>query len=210
MEDLISGTIAGYDRVAHAYADLHAHTPTELATFRRQFARYLPACGRVADLGCGPGNDARWLRERGHDVVGLDLSAGMLAIAAAAGIPVVKADLRRLPFPASTLEGIWSVAALLHIPNEATTQTLRGWWHSLRPAGYLGLSTSLGHHEGWEAMPDTLTGPYSQAGGLRRWYAHREPQAVLQALADAGFEICEQGIRTSHRTWIQIVARRPA
>ena len=37
--------------------------------------------GRVADVGCGPGRVAAFLAERGLDVVGVDVSQAMLAVA---------------------------------------------------------------------------------------------------------------------------------
>jgi len=59
---------------------------------------------RVLEVGCGAAMCARWLRTRGAEVVGLDLSAAMLRRAAATGdrlglpVPLVQADAERLPF----------------------------------------------------------------------------------------------------------------
>ena len=59
---------------------------------------------RVLEVGCGAAMCARWLRTRGAEVVGLDLSAAMLRHAAATGdrlglpVPLVQADAERLPF----------------------------------------------------------------------------------------------------------------
>ena len=58
----------------------------------------------ILDVGCGTGRHALPLLERGFRVVGVDLSAVLLAAAnkslQAAGreLPLVRADLRRLPF----------------------------------------------------------------------------------------------------------------
>ena len=55
---------------------------------------------RVLDLACGAGRYLRVLHERGADVVGLDLSAVLLAEARRLGIaaPMVRGDMRYLPF----------------------------------------------------------------------------------------------------------------
>ena len=55
---------------------------------------------RIVDLGCGPGRTLFGLRAAGlgrlH--VGLDANAPSLALAAGAGLPVVRADVAALPF----------------------------------------------------------------------------------------------------------------
>ncbi len=61
--------------------------------------RVLPwqAGWRVLDVGCGAGRHARAIEAAGARPVGLDLSADLLRCARATGIPLVRADMRRLP-----------------------------------------------------------------------------------------------------------------
>ena len=67
-----------------------------------------PLAGRrVLDLACGPGRHAAQLAARGARVVGLDLSLPLLARArtrTGGTVPVVRADMRRLPFRAETFD----------------------------------------------------------------------------------------------------------
>jgi SAM-dependent methyltransferase len=69
---------------------------------------------RVLEIGCGSAPCARWLRRAGADVVGLDLSAGMLARAAvlnrATGIdvPLLQADAGALPLADASVDGACS------------------------------------------------------------------------------------------------------
>ncbi|HEY0448594.1 class I SAM-dependent methyltransferase [Actinophytocola sp.] len=64
----------------------------------------------VLEVGCGSAPCARWLSARGARVVGLDLSAGMLRYAAAAGeatgidVPLVRANAERLPFATGSFD----------------------------------------------------------------------------------------------------------
>lgn len=64
----------------------------------------------VLEVGCGSAPCARWLLAHGADVVGIDLSAGMLAHALAAaratGLapPLVQADATALPFAAASFD----------------------------------------------------------------------------------------------------------
>ena len=65
---------------------------------------------RVLEVGCGSAPCARWLRRAGAQVVGLDVSAGMLARAAALNlssgvhVPFVQADAGALPFPDASFD----------------------------------------------------------------------------------------------------------
>ncbi|EWC59923.1 SAM-dependent methyltransferase [Actinokineospora spheciospongiae] len=58
----------------------------------------------VLEVGCGSAPCARWLRERGARVVGIDLSAGMLRYGRAANqatgidVPLIRGNAERLPF----------------------------------------------------------------------------------------------------------------
>jgi SAM-dependent methyltransferase len=42
--------------------------------------------GRVLDVGCGAGRFMRWLRDRGHEVVGVDISPGAIEACHAQGL----------------------------------------------------------------------------------------------------------------------------
>jgi len=85
--DPVALTVATYDRVAGAYVRLNGD-PRILADARERFATAIagaapPEHYRILDAGCGPGRDSKWFAERGFQVVGVDLSAGMLAEAPA-------------------------------------------------------------------------------------------------------------------------------
>jgi len=73
---------ASYDALAAEYArrlrDELDHKPFDRAMLEEFAARVAPA-GLICDLGCGPGHIARFLRDRGAQVFGIDLSEGMLA-----------------------------------------------------------------------------------------------------------------------------------
>jgi SAM-dependent methyltransferase len=64
----------------------------------------------VLEVGCGSAPCARWLATEGANVVGTDLSAGMLRYAAAANeatgvdVPLVRANAERLPFTTASFD----------------------------------------------------------------------------------------------------------
>lgn len=169
----------------------------------------------MADIGCGPGRDASVFVAAGLRVAALDASPGMATRTHSLGTPVALADMRQLPFQAGALDGIWSAAALLHVPRAHVPATLRGWRRCLAAGGVLGLSTAVGDHEGWEpvteggAEPPAPGGPAPEAppGTLRRWFAYHRPDALLAMLDGAGFEVVSTAERATHRRWLQVIAR---
>ena len=201
-DDPVDQTRATYDRVAEDYDRTTKEPSPELLVFRDRFVAEVT--GPVADLGCGPGRDLGAMRAAGITALGVDLSTGMLGRAARAGLPVVRGDLRRPPLRASCLGGIWSCAALLHVPRADVPSTLAGWHALLQPGGHLALSTSLGADEGWELVP--YDGPGPQGGELHRWFVHHDEAELLAMLTTAGFTIRSHEQRVSHRHWTMIRA----
>lgn len=70
--------------------------------------------GQLLDLGCGDGRHLELLLESGHRVVGLDLSAELLAVARsrlnrAGGFGLVRGDMRRLPFSGEAFSVVLSL-----------------------------------------------------------------------------------------------------
>jgi SAM-dependent methyltransferase len=201
-EDVVEQTRATYDRVAEDYDRTTKAPSPELLAFRDSFIASVS--GPVADLGCGPGRDLGAMRATGITALGVDLSTGMLRRAARAGLPVVRGDLRHPPLRPGSLGGIWSCAALLHVPRPDVPSTLATWHSLLRPGGHLALSTSLGNDEGWELVP--YEGPGPKGGKLHRWFVHHDEDQLLAMLTTAGFTVTSHEQRVSHRHWTMIRA----
>src|SRR5439155_7683106 len=103
---------------------------------------------RICDLACGQGRVARHLADRGASIVGIDLSAKLLAIArhhedvAPRGIEYRHADARSLDGVADgTFDGVVCHMALMDIPDLAPT--LRSCACSLQPGGWFVFSILL-------------------------------------------------------------------
>jgi len=139
---------ASYDNVARAYAD---QLYMELAgkPFDRErldlFARRVKA-GRVCDLGCGPAQVARYLRDREVDAFGLDLSAGMLTEARRLNpdLQFVQSSMLSLGLRSEVLDGIAAFYCILHIPRDQVPSALGEMRRVLKPGGLLLLTFHIG------------------------------------------------------------------
>lgn len=162
MDQRVSAVRASYDEVAATYAE-RIFAELNDKPFDREQLDHLAADaggrGWLADLGCGPGQVARYLAERGARACGLDLSGRMLAQAARLnpGIPFLQGSLLALP----VADGAWAGAAafysIIHVPPPELVTALREARRALRPGGGLLLAFHLGaepvHLDEWWGRP---------------------------------------------------------
>lgn len=145
-----------YDTVSRTYADQVygelAGKPFDRVLLDR-FADLVRSRGRVCDMGCGPAQIARYLRDRGVDSFGIDLSTGMLAEARRLNpdLQFVQSSMLELGVGSETLAGIAAFYSIIHIPRPRVVSALAEMHRALRRGGRLLISFHLGsedsHHE---------------------------------------------------------------
>jgi SAM-dependent methyltransferase len=201
--DHTSSNRATYDRIALRYAQ-HQNQPRTPAddlfsSFERAFLARVPDAGVVGDMGCGPAMDGGRFAAQGYRVLGLDLSMGMLAVAAER-LPgrLVQGDLRALPLASGQLDAIWSVASLLHVPQRDTSKVLLEFRRTLAITGTLALITALGEGDVFEAVP--------YAPDEQRWFVYRNRHRLVQQVRDAGFSVDFEGQVEGNRLWSTVLA----
>lgn len=94
----------------------------------------------ILDLGCGLGQDTRFLLLHGHSVVAADFSVEALGITrrVAPGAKTAHVDLTRgLPFPESCFSVIVASLSLHYFPWQMTVRILQEVRWCIRPGGYL-------------------------------------------------------------------------
>jgi SAM-dependent methyltransferase len=94
---------------------------------------------QVADVGCGPGRAAAFMADRGLDVVGVDISEAMLAIARSAHphIKFEEGQLDALPFETGMLAGAVCWYSVIHTPPDRLVEAFHELSRVLIPGGYL-------------------------------------------------------------------------
>jgi ubiquinone/menaquinone biosynthesis C-methylase UbiE len=131
-----------YDRVAAEYArrlfNELAQKPLDRELLNRVAAATIGR-GEVCDMGCGPGQVARYLRDAGTTVFGLDLSPRMLEQARQLNpdIRFREGNMMALDLPDGKLAGITAFYAIVNIPRESLTVVFREMERVLRPDGLL-------------------------------------------------------------------------
>ena len=148
-----------YDRVAEDYA---AHFRDELAhkPFDRKMLDWLVEkvgdAGPICDMGCGPGQIARYLHDRGAAVCGVDLSPEMVRHARIAnpGIAFQQGDILDLSVVGdASYGGIAAFYVVVHVTRANLPQALGELARVLRPKGTLLLAFHVGsevvHRDEW-------------------------------------------------------------
>ena len=177
-----------YDTVADEYVqrifDELQHKPLDRQLLDR-FAAAVKDVGPACDLGCGPGQVARYLHERGVQVTGIDLSPAMVERARRL-VPEVEfrqGDMTALDLLDGAFAGITAFYSIIHIPHEQLVPTFTELRRVLRPGGPLLLAFHIGD--------ETIH--------LDEWWGHRvcvdfhffQPDEIATHLRTAGFELEE-------------------
>jgi SAM-dependent methyltransferase len=176
----------GYDAVAEPYADRFAAELADKPLDRALlgcFAEQVAGLGPVADVGCGPGQVARWLHERGLPVLGVDLSPEMVAVARRhhPGIDFRVGTMLALDAADGAWGGIVAFYSIIHLPPGDLPAALGEFHRVLRPGGLLLVAFHVGQER--VHVEEFLERPVSID------FYFLEPAAVAAALAATGFTV---------------------
>jgi SAM-dependent methyltransferase len=196
---------ASYDRVAEEYVrrifDELRHKPFDRQLLDR-FIDRVQNDGMICDVGCGPGQVARYLHEHGVPVCGVDLSPALVEHARrlTPGIDFRQGDLRKLDISHEAWAGITAFYSLIHIPRTELVSALAELRRVLQPGGLLLLSFHIGD--------DTLH--------LDEWWGHPvcidfhffRPAEMVSSLDEAGLAIEEVLERDPYAPEVEHQSRR--
>jgi SAM-dependent methyltransferase len=177
-----------YDSAAEAYAEHLAteltHKPLDRHLLNR-FAEDTRGRGLVADVGCGPGHVSRYLHEQGVSVVGIDLSAGMAAVARRLhpGLSFQVGDMRQLDLPDAALAGVVAFYSIVHFEPAELTAIMIEMRRTLAPGGL----ALIAFHAGDQVVHvEDLFGARVSLN-----FRFHVPRDVVEALRSAHLEVIE-------------------
>lgn len=188
MDQAFNDVQGSYDRVAAEYAR-RIFGELEHKLLDRQlldrFAARVQKFGPVCDLGCGPGHVARYINERGVQVIGVDLSAEMVEQARRLNprVEFRQGNMLSLDIADGAWGGIVAFYSIIHVARAEIAIALTEMKRVLRPGGLL----LVAFHVGDETVH------------LDEWWGQRvsvdflffRPNEISDVLRAVGFEIEE-------------------
>ncbi len=197
---------SSYDRVAEDYATQFRDEMDKKPFDRKMLdwlAEKVDGLGVICDMGCGPGQIARYLHSQGVKVCGVDLSSAMMQQAQSLNpdIPFQQGDILALADVAdNSYGGIAAFYSIVHIPRQKVVRALQELKRVLRPKGVLLLAFHIGqeikHLDEWWGKKVSLD------------FLFFETEEVKSYLAEAGFELEEIIERDPYPETVEYQSRR--
>lgn len=110
---------------------------------------------RVLDVGCGPGEGAALMTERGHRVLGIDLVPEFLRATRECTekrADVSRMDMRTLALEDGVVDAVWASASFYHVPRDDARRTVSEFSRVLQSGGPLLCGVHRG--EGTKTLED--------------------------------------------------------
>ncbi len=192
MNDILSNTQISYDRVAAEYAEKFKDEMDDKPFDRdclHRLVREVGDLGPICDMGCGPGQIARYLHRQGIPTLGVDLSHQMVTEAQRLNpeIHFHQGNMLSLLDNDHAWGGIAAFYCIIHIPREKIVAALREMKRVLKPGGVLLLTFHIGdeieHLDEWWEKPVNLDFAFYQPDEMEKW------------LREAGYELEDTLVR---------------
>jgi ubiquinone/menaquinone biosynthesis C-methylase UbiE len=191
MTDTSSSVQRAYDAVAGEYdrqiSDELDEKPLDRA-WLRAFVD-LVRTGTIADVGCGPGHVTRYLARLHNDVVGIDLSPAMIAIARerAPQLAFTVESMLTLAAGAQAWAGLVAWYSIIHLEAHERPVAFSEFARVLRHGGHLMIAFHID-------SPEFATG---QVNHISDWFGQRvrldgyflDPDEITSEVTAAGFTV---------------------
>jgi len=201
--DAVELTTAAYERQAEEFIRKWGRRPYRRPALLLNLLERAGPRAALLDLGCGAGQDARFLFARRHHVVGVDRAWPLLAYARRRSprVPLVRGDLRSLPLRPGSFDAIWAAASLMHLPKPQATTLFRTLRTLVPAGGLLAATVAQGRCAG-----------FLRAGWIPGRYFARWRKAELErAVRLAGWDVLmlkAVANRERRGRWLALICRR--
>lgn len=199
----VAQTFHVYERDADTFLARWGKKRYKRPALLTEWVSLLPKQAVLLDLGCGAGQDSRYLKKRGHRVIGLDRTFPLLKFAKdrTQSVPLILADMRALPIQANSLDGIWAAASLIHLQKRKVASVLTALRHLMKAEGLFAATFTYGSNSrikrtGW--MPG-------------RYFARWRKDEMARTLRRAGWTVLSLRVVSNQERkgrWINVIARQ--
>lgn len=190
---------SGYNQLVLEYAKRnHSAMAENLVLLAQELVQHVGVKGHILDVGCGTGRDMAWFESQKANILGIDLSMGMLRYAQAnVQGNLISMNMRHIGFRSAIFDGVWCCASLLHLPKPEAIFALQEIHRILKPGGMLVLSVQEGSGEQWEE---------SYVPNVKRFFARYQASEMKNLLLQNGFFISKSGSSNeAQRNWLSFV-----
>lgn len=185
------GVQAAYDAVASAYDSQLSEELDGKPLDRALLTGFieLVGTGTIADVGCGPGHVTRFLAEQYPDMMGIDLSPGMITVARARApdLRFMVGSMLRLP----TIDGAWSgvvaMYSIIHLTATERAAAFREFARVVHPGGWLLVAFHMDSPEFASGDVNHLTSWFGERVELDAYFL--DPSEVIAQLEATGFAL---------------------
>lgn len=198
-------TRQSYDQTANEYKENTLKLQPEVKA--KAFLTHLAPNSTILDLGCGPGRDAKFFIDKGHQVIGVDISPQMIHLAqdSVPQAQFIVSDIESLNLKNESVDAIWASASLLHVSKKAMPVVLENLYCTLKAGGIFYVSMKRGNGE--EIKSD------DRYGGVEKFWNYVSEEELKQILEKQGFQILESDTyqkSTSYQThpWISVICKK--
>lgn len=164
-----------------------------------KFTTMIPPASTILDAGCGVGRDLEIFSGAGFNTIGLDLCQNMVELARqhSPNSQIIHGDMRNIPLPSDSVDGVWACASLVHLAFQDTIVAIREIARVVRPGGLIFISVKKG--EGSARSDDG------------RLFVFFSQYHVKELLTRAGLNryTMQENTNTSGQQWISALIRKP-
>lgn len=188
---LAQGVRATYDAISSAYdealRDELDGKPLDRALLDALVE--LAGEGTIADVGCGPGHVTKYLADRHPDVVGIDLSPAMIAIARehSPDLSFTVGSMLQIPVDDDAWAGAIALYSIIHLSAGERSAAFGELARALRPGGWLMVAFHVDSADFAMGEVNHLTDWFGEAVDIDGYFL--DPAEIEVELAKAGFAV---------------------